>query len=67
VEAFHRRNEAARLIEARSQEPMVRGIRLNAVGLVHAPVPRDVTATDALTPVAHRRVHRGRVARRAGV
>jgi N-methylhydantoinase A len=37
VEEFHRRNEAARLIEARAQEPMVRGIRLIATGLVPQP------------------------------
>jgi N-methylhydantoinase A len=37
VEAFHRRNEAARLIEARAQEPTVRGIRLVATGLVPQP------------------------------
>ena len=59
VEEFHRRNEAARLIEARSQEPMVRGVRLNAIGLVHAPVPREVTGADALAPIGHRRVHAG--------
>ncbi len=34
---FHRRNEEARLIEARSQEPVVRGVRLLATGLVDQP------------------------------
>lgn len=34
VTEFHRRNEEARLIEARAQEPIVRGIRLTAVGQV---------------------------------
>jgi N-methylhydantoinase A len=34
VTEFHRRNEEARLIEARAQEPIVRGIRLTAVGEV---------------------------------
>src|SRR6185503_20927351 len=42
VEEFHRRNEAARLIEARSQEPMVRGIRLVATGLVDRPAPVEL-------------------------
>jgi len=37
VEELHRRNEEARLIEARSQEPVVRGIRLIAVGVVDQP------------------------------
>jgi len=59
VETFHRRNEEARLIEARSQEPMVRGVRLNAVGLVDRPefVERE-PGTD-VEPVAHRRVFTG--------
>ena len=59
VEEFHRRNEAARLIEARSQEPMVRGIRLNAIGLVSAPAPRELTGVDSLAPIGRRRVHTG--------
>jgi N-methylhydantoinase A len=50
VEEFHRRNEEARLIEARSQEPIVRGVRLVATGLVDKPVTPESTATDA-TPV----------------
>ena len=37
VSEFHRRNEEARLIEARSQEPVVRGVRLLATGLVDQP------------------------------
>ena len=32
VETFHRRNAEARLIEARAQEPIVRGVRLVAIG-----------------------------------
>ncbi len=59
VEEFHRGNEAARLIEARSQEPMVRGVRLKAVGLVDAPVPSVLTGAGELAPVARRRVHTG--------
>lgn len=34
VGEFHRRNEAARLIEARAQEPVVRGVRVIATGRV---------------------------------
>ncbi len=59
VEEFHRRNEAARLIEARSQEPMVRGVRLKAIGLVSAPVPSAGSGSGTLAPVGHRRVHTG--------
>jgi N-methylhydantoinase A/oxoprolinase/acetone carboxylase beta subunit len=60
VEEFHRRNEEARLIEARSQEPMVRGIRLVATGLVDQPVRVELAPArgDAL-PVAQRRAHLG--------
>lgn len=43
VTEFHRINAEARLIEARAQEPLVRGIRLTAVGeverLAQAPLP----------------------------
>jgi len=60
VEEFHRRNEEARLIEARSQEPMVRGVRLAATGLVDQPVEMVLErATTAPTPVARRRVRVG--------
>ncbi len=58
VEVFHQRNEAARLIEARSQEPVVRGIRLVATGLVDQ--PRSVTLTSSDVPpeaTGTRRVH----------
>ncbi len=37
AEEFHRRNEAARLIETRAQEPVVRGIRLVGTGTVDRP------------------------------
>ncbi|MGP0032485.1 MAG: hydantoinase/oxoprolinase family protein [Acidimicrobiales bacterium] len=46
VAEFHRRNEEARLIEARAQEPIVRGVRLTAVGAV------DKIATVTLEPGA---------------
>jgi len=60
VEEFHRRNEAARLIEARSQEPMVRGIRLAATGLVDQPAAVELEpAKGPATPIARRRVHTG--------
>ncbi len=37
VAEFHRRNEEARLIEARAQEPLLRGVRLTALGEVGKP------------------------------
>ncbi len=60
AEEFHRRNEKARLIEARSQEPMVRGIRLIATGLVERPSAAVRTVRARQDPVARRRVHTGR-------
>ena len=60
VEEFHQENESARLIEARAQEPMVRGIRLTATGLVDRPAPSHFETIDELPPAkAHRRVHTG--------
>jgi N-methylhydantoinase A/oxoprolinase/acetone carboxylase beta subunit len=60
VEEFHRRNEEARLIEARSQEPMVRGIRLVATGRIDRPVAVALRPSDERpVPTAHRRVHLG--------
>jgi len=60
VEEFHRRNEEARLIEARSQEPMVRGLRLSATGLVDRPAPVRLEATtEPAVPIARRRVYAG--------
>jgi N-methylhydantoinase A len=60
VEEFHRRNEEARLIEARSQEPMVRGVRLIATGLVDEPTRVELEPADATPePFAHRRAHLG--------
>ena len=54
VEEFHRRNEEARLIEARSQEPMVRGIRLVATGLVDQPTRRRARARRRAADAASR-------------
>ena len=60
VEEFHRRNEASRLIEARSQEPFVRGIRLVATGLVDQPQLAQLTATtEPPEPIGHRRLYAG--------
>jgi N-methylhydantoinase A len=60
VEEFHRRNEESRLIEARSQQPVIRGIRLVATGLVDQPVLAPLeSATAAPTPVAYRRLYAG--------
>ena len=57
VEEFHRRNEEARLIEARSQEPMVRGVRLAATGLVDQPAELVLERTTTTpSPLGHRRV-----------
>ncbi len=60
VEEFHRRNEASRLIEARSQEPFVRGIRLVATGLVDQPhLVRLEPSNDAPVPITRRLLHCG--------
>ena len=59
VSEFHRRNEEARLIEARSQEPVVRGVRLLATGLVDQPAElvldeQPARRTDRPPPRVHR-------------
>jgi N-methylhydantoinase A len=59
VGEFHRRNEEARLIEARSQEPVVRGIRLVATGLVDQPGELLLDETGLVEPIGHRRVFAG--------
>jgi N-methylhydantoinase A len=56
VNEFHRRNAEARLIEARAQEPILRGVRLTAVGEVEQPVDLVVAAASALEPVDRRRM-----------
>jgi N-methylhydantoinase A len=57
VEEFHRRNEAARLIEARAQEPTIRGLRLVATGVVDRPPVAPLTAqSGAPEPVGSRRL-----------
>ncbi|MDQ1518968.1 MAG: N-methylhydantoinase, partial [Actinomycetota bacterium] len=59
VESFHRRNEAARLIEARAQEPTVRGVRLVATGLVPQPSTVRRAEHDAPAAIGRRVVHTG--------
>lgn len=56
VEEFHRRNEEARLIEARAQEPTVRGIRLIATGRVDRPEPLVISEAPLPEPNATRRL-----------
>ncbi len=59
AEELHRRNEEARLIEARSQEPVVRGVRLVATGLVDQPRTAARGAGAAPRPVGARRLYAG--------
>jgi N-methylhydantoinase A len=56
VEEFHRRNAEARLIEARAQEPVLRGVRLTAVGAVDQPADLALGTASPLVPVGHRRM-----------
>jgi N-methylhydantoinase A len=56
VDEFHRRNEEARLIEARAQEPTVRGIRLIATGLVDRPEPLVLAEAALPEPIGTRRL-----------
>lgn len=56
VHEFHRRNAEARLIEARAQEPVLRGVRLTTVGEVEQPVDLALGAVTSLEPVGHRRM-----------
>ena len=57
VTEFHRRNEEARLIEARAQEPIVRGVRLIATGEVEKMAIAEMDHTeDAPLPAGHRRL-----------
>ncbi len=62
VDEFHRRNAEARLIESRSEEPLVRGLRLVAVGRTDHPAlaPPSAPLPGELGPRssdARRRVH----------
>ncbi len=60
VTEFHRRHEEARLIEARAQEPMFRGLRLTATGVVEQPASIDLPpVTDTPEPIGRRRLFTG--------
>ncbi len=59
VDEFHRRNAEARLIESRAEEPLVRGLRLSAVGRTAHPEVRPPEAPDAPPSRGQRRVHLG--------
>jgi N-methylhydantoinase A len=59
VEQFHHQNEEARLIEARAQEPTVRGLRLIATGLVDRPEPLVLAEAALPEAVARRRLFAG--------
>ena len=56
VEEFHRRNAEARLIESRAEEPLVRGIRLTAVGFVEQATSAKLAAGAAPAPRGTRRM-----------
>ncbi|HEY4928230.1 MAG TPA: hydantoinase/oxoprolinase family protein [Acidimicrobiales bacterium] len=57
VAEFHRRNEEARLIEARAQEPVLRGLRLTAIGEVEKMATLALEPADgAPRPVGTRRM-----------
>lgn len=57
VDEFHRRNAEARLIESRAEEPLVRGLRLVAVGRTHHPPLRPPTAPGTAPTQQRRAVH----------
>ena len=57
VDEFHRRNAEARLIESRAEEPLVRGLRLVAVGRSDHPDVRPAPAPDVSPARGRRRVY----------
>jgi N-methylhydantoinase A len=59
VAEFHRRNAEARLIEARAQEPILRGVRLTAVGEVDPPRELALNPVSTVSPTGHRRMWSG--------
>jgi N-methylhydantoinase A/oxoprolinase/acetone carboxylase beta subunit len=61
VNEFHRRNAEARLIEARAQDPILRGVRLVAVGEVSQPTDLVLEAAVSLAPRSKRRMWIGSV------
>ncbi len=56
VNEFHRRNAEARLIEARAQEPILRGVRLTAIGEVDQPADATLESVKQIEPRSHRRM-----------
>lgn len=56
VAEFHRINAEARLIEAKAQEPIVRGLRLTAVGEVERPAEAQLPTATVIEPTGHRRM-----------
>ena len=56
VAQFHRINAEARLIEARAQEPVVRGIRLTAIGEVDRPVQIALASADEIESLGRRSI-----------
>jgi len=56
VAEFHRINAEARLIEARAQEPVVRGIRLTAVGEVDRVAQTPLPSAGGITALGRRRM-----------
>jgi N-methylhydantoinase A len=56
VNEFHRRNAEARLIEARAQEPILRGVRLIAVGEVDQPADLVLEPATSLVATGNRRM-----------
>jgi N-methylhydantoinase A len=59
VNEFHRRNAEARLIEARAQDPILRGVRLVAVGEVTQPVDLVLERATSVEPHSKRRMWMG--------
>ncbi len=56
VNEFHRRNAEARLIEARAQDPILRGVRLVAVGEVSQPTDLVLERATSVEPRRKRRM-----------
>ena len=59
VEEFHRRNAEARLIESRAEEPLVRGLRLVAIGRTDHPDLRAPAVPAFQVGRGSRKVHLG--------
>lgn len=55
VAEFHRINAEARLIEARAEEPLLRGVRLTATGHVDRPVDTELPVATSAQPGGYRR------------